>query len=511
MGPFGHGSPRASRYPVRVPDDRDWGEPELSPAEPDPRISRRRTTTGSELPLLAGVLSFLFPGLGQLAAGAPRRALAFAVVPLLLVAALAAIFLTNKKLFVQAALSPTLLLVIVAASLVFLVYRIWAIVDAYRLADGRVARRGAPGWQALSLAGLLVVLGLTVGMHAWVAYLGWSAHETLVAVFDPNGPRGLGGSPSPTASPTAPGTASAAATETASPSPTPTPVPKWAEDGRLNVLLIGSDAGPGRWSMRADAIILVSVDIATGRIAAFSVPRYTRNVPLPEPAASAFKCRCLSDDWFNALYVYANQHPKLFPGKDETTRGLNALNGAAEQLFGVHMDGMVVADLNGFIALVDAIGGVTIDIPEPVYDARYPKPDGSGTMILTFKAGKQHLDGWHALAYARTRHQDSDVGRMYRQQLVIQSLRREVGCDLLGKLPAMLDVARDNLWTNLPLDDVPEMLSIDPGPVESHVLFDTYNVRLTPKDVARVQGDVAHAFDKPAPSSSGGGGSSSGC
>jgi LCP family protein required for cell wall assembly len=251
--------------------------------------------------------------------------------------------------------------------------------------------------------------------------------------------------------------------------------------------------------MRADAIILVSVDIDTGRIAAFSVPRYTRNVPLPEPAASAFACRCLSDDYFNALYVYANQHPAIFPGDTEVDRGLDALSGAAESLFGVQLDGMVVADLNGFISLVDAMGGLTIDILEAIHDAEYPNPDGSGTLVLDIPAGRQHLDGWHALAYGRTRHQDGDVGRMYRQQLVIQSLKREIGCDIVGKLPALLEVARDAVWTSLPLEAVPDMLTIDPGPVESHVLFDTYNVTLTAADVTRVQAAVADAFDGPAP------------
>jgi LCP family protein required for cell wall assembly len=251
--------------------------------------------------------------------------------------------------------------------------------------------------------------------------------------------------------------------------------------------------------MRADAIILVSVEIDTGRIAAFSVPRYTRNVPLPEPEASAFACRCLADDYFNALYVYANKHPDLFPGDDDVDRGLDALSGAAEALFGVQLDGMVVADLNGFIRLVDAMGGLTIDIPEPIHDDEYPNPDGSGTLVLDIAAGQQHLDGWHALAYARTRHQDGDVGRMYRQQLVIQSLKRDIGCDIVGNLPALLDVAREAVWTSLALEDVPDMLTIDPGPVESHVLFDTYNVTLTDEDVSRVQAAVATAFDGPAP------------
>jgi LCP family protein required for cell wall assembly len=257
--------------------------------------------------------------------------------------------------------------------------------------------------------------------------------------------------------------------------------------------------------MRADAIILVSVDVASGRVAAFSVPRYTRNVPLPEPAASAFPCRCLSEDYINALYVYANQHPDIFPGGNEIERGLTAMTGAIEALFGTTLDGIAVADLNGFVRLVDAIGGISVDVPYDVYDAEYPPPDGSALVEIYFPAGVQQMDGWHALAYARTRHQDGDVARMQRQQIVIQSLQRELRCDLLGNLPAVLDVAREALWTNIPLEAVPDMIQIEPGPVESHVLFDTHNVSLTEADVARIRGELAGAFDGPAPEPPAGG------
>jgi LCP family protein required for cell wall assembly len=447
----------------------------------------------------AAILSFVFPGLGQAAAGRPRRGLAIAIPAIALVVAVTVIWLVDRRIFVRIGLSIELLLVVVVLSVAFLMYRAWAIADAYLVARGSGRTPWHPAATVLSLAILVVTLGGAAFMHGWVATIGWSARETLIAVFNEGGPQGAAGSatPSPIATPVP--TNAPTPVPTPVPTPSPTPVPGWAEDGRLNVLLIGSDAGPGRWSMRADAIILVSVDIESGRVAGFSVPRYTRGVPLPEPAASAFSCGCLMDDYFNALYVYANQHPDLFPGDDDVTRGLAALSGAAEAFFGVQLDGMVMADLSGFVDMVDAIGGITIDAPQAVYDATYPKPDGSGDVELYFPAGVQQLDGWHALAYARTRHQDGDVGRMYRQQQVVRALQRQVSCNLLGSLPAVLDAARQSIWTSLPLEDVPDMLNIHVGPLESHVLFDTYNVTLTPDDVERVQAAVAHAFDEPAP------------
>ncbi len=458
---------------------------------------------------VASLLSFVLPGLGQVASGAVRRGLLLAIPAVVLVVAAAALWIFDRHLYVEIGLTPSLLIGLVVLSLAIFAYRTWAIVDAYLVSRRRAG--GSRSWarRIASVSVLVALLAVTTYTHGWVAYLGLSANATLTAVFSPSGPIGADVA---TASPTPSQLPPRATPEpTPIPTPSPTPVPDWAADGRLNVLLIGSDAGPGRWSMRADAIILVSVDIGTGRVAAFSVPRYTRGVPLPEPAASAFACGCLMDDYFNALYVYANQHPDLFPG-DDATRGLTALSGAAEAFFGVHLDGMVVADLNGFVKLVDAIGGIDINAPTSVYDANYPNPTG-GDVEIYFKAGPQHLDGWHALAYARTRHQDGDVGRMGRQQLVVAALRQKVSCDLLGKLPALLAAARDSLWTNLPLGDVPDMLRLDLGPVESHVEFDTYNVTLNPAMVQRVQADVAGAFDgaPPARPSSAPGSSTSGC
>jgi LCP family protein required for cell wall assembly len=446
-------------------------------------------------PTVAGILSFLLPGLGQALAGARWRGLLVALPVVAIGFAAGATYLLDRPLILRALLSPAFLLSIVALSIALLLYRSWAIIDAYRL-----SRRRSPGdrLRARSLVVLVALLAVTVYTHGWVAYLGWSAHQTLAAVFDPAGP------PVPataTFEPMPSDTLAPSASPWLSPSPveapTPSPPPGWAADGRLNVLLIGSDAGPGRWSMRADAIILISIDVASGRVAAFSLPRYTLGVPLPEPAASAFRCGCAADQYANALYVYANQHPQLFPGGDE--RGLKALSGMAERLFGVQLGGMVVADLNGFVKLVDAIGGITLNIPQAVYDAKYRPPDGGHLVELYFAAGKQHLDGWHALAYARTRHQDGDFNRMKRQQQVVQALGRELRCDPLGDLPAVLDVARESLWTNLPLASVPDMLQIDAGPVESHLLFDVYNPVLTPADWDRVASAVAHAFDGPPP------------
>ena len=137
----------------------------------------------------------------------------------------------------------------------------------------------------------------------------------------------------------------------------------------------------------------------------------------------------------NALYVYAMGHPDAFPGGD--ARGMRAVSGAVQQLLGVRLDGMVVINLAGFVSLVDELGGLWIDIPARLVDDKYPLEDGSKLIKVAFDAGCQKLDGRMALAYARSRHQDSDYGRMHRQQTVLLSLRREVDpVALVPKVPA---------------------------------------------------------------------------
>ena len=470
-------------------------------AEPNAADAGPQTPLGRS-GAFASFLSFLLPGLGQWASGSRARGIVIAAPILVAIAALVAIYVVDKVLIFRVLLNPTLLLVVIGASLALMAYRLWAIVDAYRTAaaHGRARQRSLATRTASAMV-VMALLAATIVMHGWAAYVGWNAHQTLVAVFDPSGP-GDEATPIPVPTPSTPPASAASSattlpTPTPTPVPTPTPAPEWAADGRLNVLLVGSDAGPGRWSQRADAIILVSVEIETGRVAAFSVPRYTYNVPLAEPAASAFPCRCLTEP-LNALFVFANQNPSLFPGEGEL-KGWSAVSSSVELLMGVDLDGMAVADLNGFVRMVDAVGGVTVDVPAEVYDSAYPNPDGVTYREVYFAAGEQRMDGANALAYARTRQQDGDVARMGRQQTVVRALGRELSCNLFFNLPSILEAARDTLWTNLPLEDIPDMLRIDPGSVESHVLFQIHNPSLNEAEIARIQAEVAGAFDGEAP------------
>jgi LCP family protein required for cell wall assembly len=485
---------------------------------------------------LALLAAAILPGLGHAVLGRPRTAalLLVPVVGLVLAVVIVVGLAPDRASLVGETLSPDVLAVV--AVLV-------AIVGAYRLAvlaaTGVLAERLAPTVgraRSARLAQAALLALLVAAPHVAIDAVVLDARETVIAVLAPGGPdEGFGGllppeEPESTASPVAiatqptttgsaspsatplPGSSaspSASPTSTPSPGPTPTatsgPGPAWAANGRLDLLLIGSDAGPDRWSLRTDTMILLSVDLASGRAALFGFPRNMVGVPLPAESAGAAPGGRFPK-LLNALYVYAMSHPDEFPGG--RIRGFRAVGGAIETLAGVHLDGIAVVNLAGFVRLVDAIGGVDITIPEPLHDKMYPLEDGSGLVEIYFPAGRQHLDGQRALMYVRSRHQDSDYGRMERQQAMLLAIRRSLNpCTLIPNIPKLLEIARDDLWTNLSPKDLPSLFSLGARTNTRQVttiLFapSAYPAYLTDDEIGRIRRVVRTIFAGPAPSPS---------
>jgi LCP family protein required for cell wall assembly len=492
--------------------------PELPGLPADTMVTTRVLRAARRSPAVSAALSFILPGLGQGVSGAVARGTLLALpVIALLVIAIAVLSQGTARTF-GLLLQPSFLIGLIILDALLLMYRGAAIVDAY-LVTRRMHGAGAtPSQRRISLGVLAALLVATLSMHAVLGVVGVKTYSAVSSIFDQSGPvGGLGELPLPAADPNAtPGA------PTPTPAPTPVPPPPWSEDGRLNILLVGGDAGPGRFSLRTDTMILASIDIATGHAAFFGIPRNLINVPLPPESAKAFKCGCFPD-LLNALYVYAGQHPESFPGG--SSRGYLALQGAITALTGVQVDGMLVVDLNGFVRLVNALGGIDINVPYAIYDPKYPLEDGSRDVRLYIRAGQQHLNGHFALAYARSRHQDDDYHRMERQQLVLLALRRAVNpCSLIPRLPALIDIAGQSLWTNFSIKDLPDLLAmaqrVDTKHIGRFTFFPpTIPEYLNARAVAKVQAMVAGAFSSatatPAPSSAtptpGVSGSGSGC
>lgn len=490
---------------------------------------------------VAALLSFILPGLGQAWAGALRRGALFALPVLILVGLVGGAIIANSDAFVLfgLAVQPEVLVGILVLDGLLLVYRAVALVDAYRVARRRADRAGTPtgdgapaavggpsrpsrGLVGAAAVGLAVVLlAATLGLHGAVAWADLVAYDRVTGVFTTGGgAEPLPGvddlpplddetaSPGATAKPTTTpvvrpgGTTDEGpdAMPTPAPTPTPAPLPRWALDGRLNILLIGGDAGAGRWSLRTDTLILLSVDVATHRAALFGIPRNLTNVPLPKESAGAFACHCFPG-MINALYVYAMDHPSQFPGG--ASRGYRAVAGAVQQLTGMKLDGIAVVTLVGFVRVVDALGGLTINVPQAVYDAHYPLEDGSGYVVISIKAGRHHFNGHMALAYARSRHQDSDYGRMARQQAVLAALRSQLKpCRLVSRIPALLDAVKGTSWTDIPVGELPGLLAFAEHVNANKIIKRAftpprYSEALTARQVRQIRAEVRDVFGQP--------------
>jgi LCP family protein required for cell wall assembly len=466
-------------------------------------------------PFVAAFLSLLFPGLGHAYAGAYHRALAFAALPLLFVALTAGVVLRleRSELFALA-LQPWLLTSVFVLNLIALLYRAVAIVDAFRVTafvnawaasgGGRLGRPRVPV-HPLSAAGLLAVILVMSGAHVVVARYDLLAMTTLDCVFDPEceAPRpSTSPSPSSDESPDPPESAepSLALPSVGSAVPNQT-IPPWNGQERLNILLIGADEQEG--GHNTDTLITVSIDPVTRQVAMFSLPRDTVNVPIPAgPARNVLGP--VYQRKINSLYLTLQDRPDLFPG-GARTRGYNGLKAVLGELYGLDIKYFVEVNFDGFIQVVDALGGVTINVQVPVVDDRYPAPPGRLRRVY-IPAGVQHMSGAEALVYARSRNASSDFDRAQRQQRVLLSLAAQV--DPVALLPDINDLAaafQNAVRTDLPRDLLDDLLgladSIDLATLRSYVFsVPAYGREITSPvyvivpDVEKIRTAVRDAF-----------------
>ena len=467
----------------------------------------------SPSPNIAALLSFVFPGLGQAYAGQRRRGLLLAL-PMLALVVIVVLVLAGGANRLLDFLRFEALLALLLLNLALFAYRLAAIFDAYRQAQlsGEYGprARGSPILLATLVALSLVIQGIPEYVGVRAALVDFRPPISVIPSpsFEPEPTdeptTQPSPSPSPSPSPTlAPGVTPPPPTATPRVRECPTVDRAWASDGRLNLLLLGADEGPGRFSLRTDTIILLSVDLATCRAALIGFPRNMTMVPLPAESASAYPNGRFPEFLF-ALWRRAMEQPDEFPGSDED-RGWRAVVGAVQQMAGVRIDGMVAVNLNGFVGLVDAIGGLWIDVPRRLRDDNYPREDGSGRIRLDIRRGCQLLEGWEALAYARSRHQDDDYQRMGRQQLVLTSLRRQL--DPLGLLPhvnELFDIASENLWLYVDRNDIPDLArvasAVDPDRTQ-RITFTPprYTSPLDGATLRRIRNAVGNVFDNPDP------------
>jgi LCP family protein required for cell wall assembly len=218
------------------------------------------------------------------------------------------------------------------------------------------------------------------------------------------------------------------------------------ESGRFNVLLLGGDSGPTRSGLRPDSLTVASIDAETGRTVLIGLPRNLEDVPFPRGSVMAdrfpngFDCEGCE---LNSVNTWANDHHRLFGKKHP---GVEATMGAVEEITGLDLNYYAMVNLRGFAKLVDAVGGVTIDVKERTAIG------GIGAPIRGWiPKGEQRLDGAQTLWYARSRVQNDDWSRMGRQKCVMNAMLHQLSPQaVLMNVEKIADSSRSLLTTNIP-------------------------------------------------------------
>lgn len=211
--------------------------------------------------------------------------------------------------------------------------------------------------------------------------------------------------------------------------------------GRITVLVVGVDARPGQSVAQhlTDSIIVLSLNPQTGSAGMLSIPRDLKVRP------SALN----SDVKINMVHPIGEA--RGVPGG-----GPILLRDAVSELIGYPIDYYVRVNFEGFMQIVDLVGGIDIDVPTAINDPEYPDHN-YGYDPLYIPAGRQHMDGTLALKYARTRKADNDYMRAARQQQVIMAIKDKVLQpgqleSLLPRLPRLAIAMANSVQTDMPID-----------------------------------------------------------
>ncbi len=404
---------------------------------------------------MAAALSFIWPGLGQLAAGRRREAALLAAPPLLVLLFVTARLVGRLDLAAVTMLDPAFAGFLVIAVVALGGWRIVAVVDAWRQALKAPPTRRAQG----VLAGLLVAILLS---HALVGYYAWAFFDAGSRIFTGSSEPQPTPTPPPAAPTSTPDPSATPAPPTAPPPPTPPP------SDRISILLTGVDSGHDRNHALTDTMLVISVSPSKGTVAMISFPRDIAQFPLYLGGTY--------NDKLNSLQTAARNTPAKYPDGPSLT-----LAKELEFLLGIPIQYTAAINLVGFERMVNLVGGVDVVVQRQITDPSYDWFDGTFGFFLS--AGKHHLDGRTALAFVRSRMGagDNDFTRARRQQQLIVALKDKMtNPGILAKLPQLLDAASRTVTTNVPPDKARDYIelagSIDEANISRYVLGPPYAV-----------------------------------
>ncbi|MFJ2354434.1 LCP family protein [Frigoribacterium sp. NPDC087798] len=368
------------------------------------------------------LLNVVVPGSAQVLAGS-RRLGRWGLASTLVFWAVAVVVIVLAFAFRSPLIEIATNVVALTIVQVFLAYYavLWVVltVDTLRLA--RIVRT-APSARGFLAGAMVLLMVVTVGPAAYGAYLAGVQHGLLNSLF----------------------------TSRADAAP---PV-----DGRYNIMLLGGDAGADRTGLRPDSISVASIDAETGATTIVGIPRnlydapFVAGSPLYGDYPDGYDCG--DDCLVSFLYTYGEEHPDLYPDAESrgSNAGVEAMRDAVEGITGLTVQYYALIDMQGFVDLIDALGGIQVDVQQriPINGG----VDGNGQPINVdgwIEPGDQKLDGYHALWYARARHGTSDYDRMARQREVQQALLSQFQpATVLSKFQAVASAGVQTVDTDIP-------------------------------------------------------------
>lgn len=239
-------------------------------------------------------------------------------------------------------------------------------------------------------------------------------------------------------------------------------LPNVAAGDRVNVLILGIDKRPDDpGPYRTDTMIVATLDPKTKTAGMLSVPR-DLYVPIPYPGVGSDRIN--TANFFGDVYKYPGGGPALAKKTIEYNLGIP-----------IHF--YVLIDFDGFKKIVDALGGIDVDVPTPIDDPAYPTEDYK-TKVIHIPAGHLHMNGELALEYARSRHTTNDFDRSKRQMQIIKAVRdKALQLNMLTQLPQLYTQYKDTVKTDMSLQQMlvlaPIAAQVRPDNISSRAIDQT--------------------------------------
>jgi polyisoprenyl-teichoic acid--peptidoglycan teichoic acid transferase len=268
-----------------------------------------------------------------------------------------------------------------------------------------------------------------------------------------------------------------------------------ASAGRYNVLLLGGDSGAGRWGLRPDSMTVASIDAETGKTVLIGLPRNLANFPfkkgsvMHEQFPDGFDC---DGCYLNGVSTWAGDNTELFP--DSKNPGIDATIQAIEGITDLEISYWAMVNLQGFKDLVDAVGGVTLNVRQAI------PVGGLGSDVTGYiDPGERRLTGFETLWYARAREGSDDYSRMARQKCVMNAMLGQVSPQVaVRNFEKIAKASSAMISTDLPASELDTFTSLALKAKDQKIA----SVSLVPPlvntadpDIKKIRAEIARVID----------------